>query len=142
MKASIEAGVPNKNLATIVINSSNRKTIKWKEKGEFSYRGNMYDVVKAKQLSPNSRVYYCLKDSRETFLLALLDKTLKKNDKNKNSPNTPLQASFKIMPASLKYVKLKEIQLKERAIKNNFKYVCFYNSLSPDILAPPPKFTS
>ena len=46
MKHKIKAGVPEDQLAKIIVNSENEQELDWKHGKEFRYKGIMYDVVK------------------------------------------------------------------------------------------------
>ena len=75
IEEEIEAGSKNEDLALIIVPADNDQGICWiKPNKEFRYKGEMYDVVKIKNL-PGKRYYYCLNDKKEKQLIAGFDKT-------------------------------------------------------------------
>jgi hypothetical protein len=76
IKSRIKNKINDKDLVLIKYpshpNSQQKKALRWKEKNEFLFNGNMYDVVR--QYSLNDTIYYyCINDTREKELFANLD---------------------------------------------------------------------
>lgn len=64
-------------LICIVANDKNFPKIQWKRsEKEFSFEGNLYDVVYSENTS-GTTYYYCLSDKDETILEAKIDRLLK-----------------------------------------------------------------
>lgn len=64
----LQAGV-SKNLLTLLVFNNKRETeqLTWKHSKEFSFRGEMYDVME-KELKGDYTYYWCWKDHKETKL--------------------------------------------------------------------------
>jgi hypothetical protein len=69
IKARINQGIREKELTVIELNSINVSEIKWIEANkEFTWQGNMYDVVKF-DIRNGTRCIYCINDTRERKLV-------------------------------------------------------------------------
>jgi hypothetical protein len=65
----IEQGLPDKDLTLITIPVDDESGIRWIKPGkEFTFRGEMYDVVKIK-ISNNKKYLYCVNDIKEKKLI-------------------------------------------------------------------------
>ena len=89
MKMKIKAGVPEEELAIILVNAENEYELHWKHSREFKYRGVMYDVVRKERKNDNSITYYCVTDTQETQLFEDLNNIVFKesNAKHNNKNN-------------------------------------------------------
>lgn len=142
IKTAIKQGVPENELHCFRFptdkNLQKRMGIKWLEKKEFSYKGNMYDVVH-KQVDGDFVIYKCVNDTQEKVLFAGLDKQLKNamNKESKNSKTLNLLLKFNIL-----YIYQTKLQLNPDFSSSEMTYIYkpkyFYN-LSKEILTPPPQ---
>lgn len=134
----IKSGISEKDLTSVAINSENEKEFIWKDGEEFSYKGEMYDVVYVEILNEKSKIYYCIPDSQETNLIAKYHKELQKKQKNKNNrTNSVKTVKFlqKINPLPQK----EEVAFTSNTVHTNFIYYENYSPLSLEISSPPPK---
>jgi hypothetical protein len=94
-KSEMKAMIRNGSFAgftreIIVNNPSTNPDFKMLEKGEFRYRGKMYDVISVR-VSGNSLIFRCVNDIREERIVARLEKFtsllagMNVPEKNKNS---------------------------------------------------------
>lgn len=81
--------MPDSELSVIVANKDNISKIKWIDKNEFRFEGNLFDVVKVGQNQKGETVYHCINDTQEKELFSKLDELIqnafegKSNNKNK-----------------------------------------------------------
>ena len=74
--------IEKSELICIVANTENLPKIKWERaEKEFSFEGNLYDVVYAENALGVTH-YYCLSDKDETILEAKIDKLLEKQSEH------------------------------------------------------------
>lgn len=134
IKHQLKNGVPKGDLVRIVITDNNKSLLKWEEKNEFWYKGDIYDIVNTHKRQKDTVVYYCINDKDEKILFVNLFHLTRKTEKNKQILND-LNSFFK-----LKYLCDKS----ESVFLFNFKskYNCF--AVKPIIFAylkvelPPP----
>jgi hypothetical protein len=85
-KSTIIAGIEKDQLERLQFSVAETKTIlEWKLSEEFSFEGNMYDIV-ASELKSDSVIYWCWLDKKETVLnhqLAVLLDTFLGNNKER-----------------------------------------------------------
>lgn len=88
IRLMIEEGTVEQDLFLFKIHKDeighNTQNIKWKEKDEFRFNGEMYDVVR-KEIFEDSVYLYCFRDAKESFLYANMDRIL--NRLNENDSN-------------------------------------------------------
>lgn len=87
IKQEIKSGVPAGRLTTIIYTAGNSGEFKWKDEKEFSYRGNMYDIVSQECLPNGLTLFHCINDEQETVLFRNLNQ-LVNNSLNGNAKNT------------------------------------------------------
>lgn len=130
MKAFLRSQENHKDVIELSFTHEESKKLEWEDEAEFSYKGEMYDVIE-KQTKGNRILLRCIADTKET---ALLQEYQKNN--NRNSSNTfiaqLITAQF-ILPAN------DSIKKPERIIKRYFSE-CTYSLLTTDsiVLSPPP----
>lgn len=136
---NIKNGIPEEALHCILVNQENIKAILWKDKKEFRYKGQMYDVVKQEQIDANTTRYYCIIDSKETLLFHKLQEHLNRNGKSKNHNIFPVKIVFHFLPKSQynSVYNTREFLLQQQ--KTNFKYLDCYTSPEIEIASPPPQ---
>jgi hypothetical protein len=86
MKEKIVRNIPDSFLEAIPL-PGNENNIDWEDEGrEFSFKGEMYDVVRTKKIN-GQIIFYCINDKKEDLLLAQLNDITKSNNQNtgKNS---------------------------------------------------------
>lgn len=87
MEAIIRSNIDEKNLVAISY-TDNSKNIYWEEEGkEFSFKGEMYDVVKTAVVK-GKKILYCLSDKKEKQLLENCNAFTKNNSNGKKQKNT------------------------------------------------------
>ena len=138
VKHQIKIGVPDADLTVIVVSEEIKNEIDWKNEGEFSFRGVMYDIVRKSSNKNGNLQLYCITDTQETLLFADLNKQVNKQmetrKKDKNTVNNlfKLLTIIQVMPE----YKYSECLIE---IKKSDLQTAFYLSPSLDILIPPPK---
>ena len=84
MEQKMLKNINKTDLVCIVENADNFSKIQWERlEKEFSFEGNLYDVVYTEKID-GVKNYYCLSDKDETKLEAKIDKLLDKQ--NQHSP--------------------------------------------------------
>lgn len=138
IKQRIKQAVPENELSYIAINAENTGKIIWKNDHEFTYKGNMYDVVRVEKSSAGETVYCCINDIQEKRLFANLKTQIQNNfeGNNRNDKKTnPLThlikdylpyTSFHIACFSIAHVEFGRMDFRA---ENQFL----------DISVPPPK---
>ena len=82
IKEELRIGANNKDLFLVIIPLHNDHNIHWVETNEeFTYKGELYDVVKIKIIN-NNKYIYCLNDRKEE---QLIDHYYKSNTSKKSS---------------------------------------------------------
>ncbi len=144
IKTAIKRGVPDSELAQFRFpndkNLQEKMGIRWLESHEFTYMGNMYDVVHSKT-EGNFIIYKCVNDTQEKILFSGLSKQVKNtmnNDPAKSKTLNLLQKfNFVYITQSIVY---SSIFNKEINRSYFFKQKYFYN-LSKEVITPPPQFS-
>ena len=134
----IREGVPESQLVLVKETPTNKKSIKWEDDTEFSFRGIMYDVAKTEIDKNGNTIYYCIKDDLETALVINFRKQQNQNKKTKNTRIPVLKNVIKILPER----ELSPLSLNINISANdsaNWRYSCAYGSRSQEITAPPPR---
>ncbi|MDP4686739.1 MAG: hypothetical protein NWS53_07555 [Salibacteraceae bacterium] len=76
IKQQIKAGIPDHDLVRIAIanawNTEDNDRIEWEHSKEFRFDGEWYDVVRT-EAKPDSTIYFCIHDAKESHLFARLD---------------------------------------------------------------------
>jgi hypothetical protein len=141
IKTAIKQGVPENELNVIKVTSENKELLDWKNEKEFRYGGVMYDVVKVKQISSETTVYYCVNDTKETILFAHLDEMVEKSMEGKGKQNVSLQFSFPYFfdKNTLLDIRNKNVIPKKESISSR----CHLHVVSPSLSfeGPPPKLS-
>ena len=92
IKMRIKQGVPESEIHKIVF-AVNEK-INWVRKGkEFSFKNQLYDVVRKEYLKDHV-IYYCINDKQEEKLFAGLDEMVRKQMADKDSSQGNTAESF------------------------------------------------
>jgi hypothetical protein len=99
IKKAIKQGLPECELVVLKF-PNDRKIqksmgVKWIEKHEFRYKGNMYDIVRSK-IEGENIIFYCINDHKEEVLFANLNSQINKELSANNSKAKTLQLLKKI----------------------------------------------
>jgi hypothetical protein len=91
----IRQRIKDDNLCLIVVPVHAKMGIRWIRQGkEFSYRGEMFDVVRTENKA-NNKYFYCIRDKKEKELLASFLKTTKsKKDTDKKQKRISTERYF------------------------------------------------
>jgi hypothetical protein len=81
MKVFLQKQKNHKDVVEISLSDEQSKQLYWEDKDEFSYKGEMYDVIEKKTVK-NQLVIRCIDDKKETSLLNEYQKNNKKNSSN------------------------------------------------------------
>jgi hypothetical protein len=136
----LKTGVADAQLTTIKITSKNKKDIHWKETHEFTYKGEMYDVVKTEKIDAVTTIYHCITDSAERQLLTDLENQSDQNKTTKNGKINSAKVVIKIIPKEEFNLNLTILPLKNKTIAS--QYLSFYHSVKIDIESPPPNLVN
>jgi hypothetical protein len=85
-RAQVLAQMPNTQLICIPVTKPCQ--VSWTEENEFSWNGNLYDVVRSEKKSDGTMNYYCLNDSKEEELFSKLDDHLSNELNTKSTGKT------------------------------------------------------
>ena len=140
---SIKSNLPEKELHVFVFPNSKtlqkKMGIRWFEKHEFMYNGNMYDVVSEKA-DGNFVIYKCINDKQESKLFAGLQNQIRNsmnNDPVKSKTLNILQ-KFNLIFINIKYNYLYVSQLNVRSFFIYHKN--FFENLPKEVITPPPQY--
>ncbi len=143
IKLSIKNGVPENEL--VVFKFPNDKKVqrklgvRWIEGHEFKYKGNMYDVVKTLKKG-NEIIYYCINDHQEKSLFSNLNQYV--NDVlNFDITKSKILQIIKKLTINY-FMQLPEFSISVKCVKIVLSTIfqCIYDSVSKEVLTPPPQF--
>jgi hypothetical protein len=139
IKYSIRQNLPNELLALIISTPSTAKELHWKEKGEFRYHGNMFDVVRKEIKSGDTIFYYCIEDKKETKLISNLDEFVKRSRETQKEDSSRLH-TYLTFHSTIFFRPVIEFYCCFKAIEQTYNYILSrYQTFIPDILNPPPE---
>jgi hypothetical protein len=135
----ISENITAESLTVLSFSSSELKSLKWLKEDEFSYKGELYDVVK-NEIGKNGKIYlYCFNDTKERRLTAHFEKQLNRqiendlsNQKNEQKLNNILLKDY-CAPENIKIIAENVLEIKF------FEYTPYFVSIQSDELVPPPK---
>lgn len=100
VREKLMSSVPESELTTMTFKIKGGKVIdpnfKWEKHDEFSYKGEMYDVVRMETLENEIRLR-CFGDKKETSLIALLKRKIKNDVEHSSSKSPTGQVLAKIL---------------------------------------------
>lgn len=140
IKTQIKKGVPDEDLVYFKFFKSDPefRNLNWtKPNKEFRYNNEMYDVVYSK-IKGNIIEYKCIHDVKESGLFENLDDLASKHPDNKNIKNLLLILSQFQFINNYSIVESTFIKAENKSL-NITSGAFFYNSLSIQPIAPPPK---
>jgi len=132
IRREIRKGLSEKDLTLITVPVNDESGICWiKPAKEFTYRGEMYDVVKIK-ISDNKKFIYCINDIREKKLIADFSKTNESSQKARKLLGN-FQYIFVIQPESFFHI--------NEPSNHDFRIKSFGTATAiREVTIPPPKF--
>jgi len=131
IKEQIREGMTESELTMIEITVQNEAEIRWIEHNrEFTYRGNMYDVVKIKPVR-DGKILYCINDIRERKLITDFAKKNESNQKAKKLLGN-FSTNFLPQPGLLRYIN-------ESSDQDFLLYTFDIQSKIKETADPPPK---
>ena len=139
IKQQIKKDLPLEELVLIVDSGPEKSEIKWKEKGEFRFKGEMYDVVKCIVNAKGFICYYCIADKAETGLYrqfdGLIQFKLNHNDNTPHGKHFLLKLYKTIYPLIIHPVRILLNASENTCYHKNI----FYQSEFTHVDIPPPK---
>jgi hypothetical protein len=142
IKTRIKNKINDKDLVLIKYpshpNSQQKNALRWKEKNEFLFNGNMYDVVR--QYSLNDTIYYyCINDTREKELFSNLDLQVMQNMASNKVANN-LVKLFKLTIDQSYLINYSKVNLLQ-SFKESFSVYITpgYLPVQKEVETPPPK---
>ncbi|MDT0643064.1 hypothetical protein RM553_09515 [Zunongwangia sp. F363] len=138
VRQKIIDGTPEEELVQLKYSSATKKEFHWHEDGEFSYKGKLYDVVRAEKKHA-ATIYYCIVDKEETILLASLKKQLEKNSRRNKRNGKPAKSLNKVFFQPRNLPDALAMHSSEENNLSNFQYFNFYKPPGLEPSGPPPK---
>jgi len=130
MRAFLRSQDNHKGVTKLSFTDEESKGLEWEDEMEFSYKGEMYDVIE-KQINGNRTIFRCIADTNETSLLREFQKNTKRNTSNSFIAQL-ITAQF-ILPVG------DSLKKPERFIKRYFKeYAYFLLTTDATVFSPPP----
>ncbi len=119
-KSTIITGIEKDQLERLQFSISESKTIlDWKHSEEFSFNGNMYDIVDT-EINADSIVYWCWLDKKETELnhqlAILLDSVLGNNKERTEKKDRLTHFSKTLFNNSIEKIDFSRLELKLKKI--------------------------
>jgi len=97
VKSLIKQGVPDKDLSLIKVavdDVQKQAELKWLDKKEFRYRGQMFDIVRYYTRN-DTTYYYCINDKQEAKLFSHLDKQIEHHSKKSDATRSKVHNIYK-----------------------------------------------
>lgn len=137
MKQRILNSLPDESLEAITL-TGNQQHIQWEEEGrEFSFKGQMYDVVRTKTIKGDV-VLLCINDKKEENLVRQLSNTVKSGSQNNHGKNT--KAIFLKLTCDVAVIDFSTYDLFSLPGKSHFtSYAVALPVSVASITLPPPK---
>jgi hypothetical protein len=130
------------NLLTRICLQDNNNPVEWEEEGkEFSWNGEMYDVVKIK--NEDGKAYaFCISDKKEDKIIDAIEKIVKSNTDNSSDSGKHNSVGKSSIPDWVFELQLDNHIDEAVAITQNkyfnFKSALYFNYI--EINSPPPNF--
>lgn len=115
-----------------------RETPVWENENEFSFKGEMYDVIEKKELNGNL-VISCISDKKETSLIKDFEKDLSGNTSNKNSNGNADQLIKLLTMPYLAFPNQTNLHYQVCLQVYPGHYSLHFSQHNQDILTPPPQ---
>lgn len=143
IKLLLKEGVPKDELVFFEFDDKQMNALIWLKKNEFDLNGNLFDVVRKREL-PNGKIHLeCISDERETILFKKLNQSIASNLSDE-SQHSPISCWIKILhfPIILENCEWYELNFTAVTIPHsNFNYQSSNSTKAVDIHSPPPKFS-
>ena len=137
VKMRIKTGVPESELTVLTFDTPKINELKWIKDYEFSYKGQMYDIVETRVVN-NKIIYLCLPDYQETKLFKNLNKIvgneLGKDKSNSNSKTSVFANWFCINGFQFHFNSMNIF----KSINTNYQFSESNRNSIPD--PPPPRY--
>ena len=138
MKNRILNDIPVNELSVFVFNKTEYANLDWKDRKEFRYKGNMYDIVKVDFNSDTDIRTYCLKDENETSLFALHEKQVQ-NNSSETTNGKSTHKLIKIIPNYFFQTFTNNFFIPERTVLLSLRNKTIFISFVGEVPSPPPK---
>ena len=134
IKEKIINNLPDNELTILKVTACENERIEWTEQGkEFRYKGEMFDLVKVKQVN-GITIYYCFCDSKENKLLSCLDKLVKEQCDHSQSRSVQKKQV-------INYYFQEGVFSQSLPVSpvHYFPYTSAYKYICPEVITPPPR---
>ncbi len=132
MKEFVLSKIDKKNL-TVISYSDNIDEIKWENNREFSFKNEMYDVIKRDTI--NKKIFlYCIDDKKETSLIAKYNEATK--HQNSGKKNKGVEKSNTIFCEVFKAFTYPQVNV----AVTKMLYASTLQNTYVNITTPPPKY--
>lgn len=132
IKQAIRNGLKDEDLILFEISDNSNPAVHWVEsEKEFSFKGEMFDVVRIKK-QQNKKLYYCINDRKEEQLIL----NYRKNHNSEKQTDKKIKTGFNVQFFAQQFV------IKNYKYATNIRYpnlIFLYKSNNLDIHSPPPK---
>ena len=136
MKERILRNIPDSFLEAVPL-TGNENNIDWEDEGrEFSFKGEMYDVVRTKTIN-GQIIFYCSNDKKEDMLLEHMNDVTKSNNQN-----TGKHRKLPDIKLVCDYAVTSHIDYFISYFHNEYAYIHYTVALTRQtvaIIAPPPR---
>jgi hypothetical protein len=131
IRHEIRKGLRKDDLSLIIVSGTGKPGISWIKPGkEFTYHGEMYDVVKM-EVHNGMNYYYCINDIKEKQLISSYNK---KNNHKREAAKKLREFKYQYVPQKNSFIYYSHI-----IDFSSPTIACIYESNIIDILSPPPK---
>jgi hypothetical protein len=114
-------------------------TLKWLKENEFSYKGEMYDIIMTEQSEDGKLVFYCYADKKEKHLLVQFEQHVKRHIALEGNTSQKHEKIVKCLVKDYLPVETHESVLNSCVdISYSIKMIS-YESFFPSKKSPPPK---
>jgi len=137
MKRYLAHDLHHKDVVAITMEKSNAIAFHFEDKEEFTYEGNMYDVVH-KESKAGKVIFYCIEDKKETGLLQAF---LKHQNAEKNKTKMQQAGQF-LTELSISSFPSTISSPEPVSIKHQAHYSFSFSIANLTIVTPPPQFAA
>ena len=144
IKTAIKQGVPDSELAyfRFPVNKKiqEKMGIRWLESNEFTYKGNMYDVVH-KQYDGEFIIFKCVNDTQEKILFTGLNKQVKNTMNNDPAKSKTLNLLQKFSFVYITQSKDNNGIIRKEVLRSYYYKPKYFYNLPIEVITPPPQFS-
>jgi hypothetical protein len=137
MKKHIQQLKDSREVSHLVLNKEEFDRIEWENQNEFSYKGEMYDLLE-KHTEGNQLSILCIADKKESKLIEAYQKLNQKNIPPGSSPSEillKLAAANYLLPNAINNLALQQDQSVTWSTYFNYRLPFYF----PTIHTPPPQ---